>query len=101
LIIAPLVTAAINVDQATPTNNLTSQPDEPDMDGLLGGGASQNLDTGLNIVVYDSLITKLINTCTPIAPATTCTPEDTILRTEQIVKAVCASAAGGAAMLVQ
>ena len=91
----------MNVDQVTPANNLTSQPDEPDMDGLLGGGAPQNLDTGLNIVAYDSLITKLINTCTPVDPVTPCTLEDTILRTEQIVKAVCASAAGGAAMLVQ
>ncbi len=101
LIIDPLVSAALNVDQATAANNLTTQPDELEMDGLLGGGAVQTLNTGVNSVPYDSLITKLINTCTPVAPATTCILEDTILRTAQIAKAVCASTAGGAAMLVQ
>ena len=59
------------------------------------------LDTGLNVVAYDSLITQLINTCTPVDPATTCTLENTIPRTAQIVKAVCAAAVGGAVMLVQ
>lgn len=101
LIIDVLLTAATNVDQATPTNNLTTQPDEAEMAGLFGAGAAQNLDTGLNVVAYDSLFTKMINTCTPIPPAITCTPEDTIPRTAQIVKAVCAAAVGGAVMLVQ
>ena len=61
------------------------------MDGLFGGDTAQSLDTGLNVVAYDSLITKLINT----------SPDDSILRTAQIAKAVCASAIGGGVMLVQ
>jgi len=98
MIIDPLMAAAMNVD---PGNNLTSQPDEAEIEGLLGAGGLQDLDIGPTLVAYDSLITKLINTCTPVDPATTCSLEDTALRTEQIVKAVCASAVGGATMLVQ
>ncbi|MCP4765969.1 MAG: LamG domain-containing protein [Gammaproteobacteria bacterium] len=101
LVVDPLMTAAMNVDSLNAGNNLTSQPDEIDISGLLGAGTSQNLDTGDNVVAYDSLITQLINTCTPVAPATTCTLEDTPARTVQIVKAVCATAVGGAVMLVQ
>jgi len=101
LVIEPLMTAVMNVDPLNAANNLTSQPGEADISGLLGAGAAQNLDTGINVVAYDSLITQLINTCTPVAPATTCSLEDSIPRTAQIVKAVCAAAAGGAVMLVQ
>jgi len=101
LVIEPLLTAAMNVDLLDADNNLTSQPLETDIRGLLGAGDPQNLDTGLNVVAYDSLITQLINTCTPVDPATTCTLEDTPTRTVQIVKAVCAAAVGGAVMLVQ
>ena len=89
LIIDPLTTAVLNVDQATPGNNLTSQPDQVEIDGLLGGETAQILEAGLD--PYDSLITKLINTA----------PDDSILRTAQIAKAVCASAIGGGVMLVQ
>ena len=35
----------------------------------LGAGASQTLDTGSNTVAYDSLITQLIDTCTPVPPS--------------------------------
>jgi len=101
LVVEPLMTAAMNVDPLDADNNLTSQPGETDISGLLGAVAPQNLDTGLNVVAYDSLITQLINTCTPIDPATTCTLEDTPARTVQIVKAVCAATVGGAVMLVQ
>ncbi len=104
LIIDPLLTAVMNIDPFDPTNNLTSQPNvapnETEISDLLGAGASQNLDTGVNLVAYDSLITQLINTCTPVPPAA-CTPENTQARTAQIVKAVCAAAAGGAVMVVQ
>jgi hypothetical protein len=99
-IIEPLLTAAMNVDQITPTNNLNSQPAELEVADLLSSPASQNLDTGQNIVAYDSLISEMLS-CTPVAPATTCTPIDTVPRTAQIVKAVCAVATGGAVMLVQ
>jgi len=101
LVIDPILTAAMNVDQADASNNLTSHPDEVEIDNLLGAGVPQNLDTGIQSVAYDSLITQLINTCTPLNPGDLCTPEDTIPRTAQIVKAVCASATGGAVMLAQ
>ena len=55
----------------------------------------------MNVVAYDSLITQLINTCTPVPPAVDCSLEDTVARTAQIVKAVCAAAAGSAVMVVQ
>jgi len=101
LVIDPLMTAVMNVDALNAGNNLSSQPDETIMRGLLGAGTAQNLDTGLTVVAYDSLITKLINTCTPVDPAIICDLEDTVPRTAQIVKAVCAAAAGSAVMLVQ
>ena len=101
LVIDPILTAAMNVDQVNASNNLTSQPGEVEISDLLGAGGSLNLNTGSQLVVYDSLITQLINTCTPLVPGDPCTPEDTIPRTAQIVKAVCASAIGGAVMLVQ
>ena len=103
LVIAPLLTAAMNVDPVTPANNLTIQPDQDLVNHLLGKGDLPQpvLDTGLNTVAYDSLITDLINTCTPVPPATTCTLEDSIPRTAQIVKGVCAATTGAAVMLVQ
>jgi hypothetical protein len=99
-IIDPLLTAAMNVDQITAANNLNSQPADLEVADLLSSPASQNLDTGQNIVAYDSLISEMLS-CTPVAPATACTPIDTVPRTAQIVKAVCAVATGGAVMLVQ
>jgi hypothetical protein len=80
----------MNVDQVTPANNLMSQPVELEVADLLSSPASQSLDTGQNIVAYDSLITEMLSDLV-----------DTPARTEQIVKAVCAVATGGAVMLVQ
>ena len=101
LIIDPLMSAVMSVDQADSSNNLSTQPSETELVDTLGAGAAQNLDTGSNVIAYDSLITQLINTCTPVPPSLTCTLENTPARTEQIVKAVCAAAAGGAVMVVQ
>ena len=101
LVIEPLLASVMNVDPADSSNNLTSQPGEGEVRDLLGAGAAQDLDVSLGGDAYDSLVTELINTCTPVPPATTCTPEDTVARTAQIVKAVCAAATGGAVMLVQ
>jgi hypothetical protein len=101
LVIAPLLEAVMNVDPMDGSNNLSTQPGETDILDLLGAGAAQDLDTGITVVAYDSLITKLINTCTPVLPATTCSLENTKARTVQIVKAVCAAATGGAVMAVQ
>ena len=108
-IVDPLLTAAMNVDQAIPGNNLVTQPAESDIAGLLSSTGPLNLTEdpqnsnpafGPDYGAYDSLITEMLS-CTPVAPATTCTPIDTVPRTAQIVKAVCAVATGGAVMLVQ
>ncbi|MGI9308058.1 MAG: LamG domain-containing protein [Gammaproteobacteria bacterium] len=101
LIIDPLLAAAMNMDPNTSTNKVTSQPATASMSGLLGSGTPQNLDTGLRVMPYDSLFTTLINTFTPPEGETICTPEDTIPRTAQIVKAICAATTGGAVMLAQ
>ncbi|MGD8421888.1 MAG: LamG domain-containing protein, partial [Gammaproteobacteria bacterium] len=101
LIIDSLLTAAMNVDTGDPTNNLVTQPADTDIGALLGSDTQPNLDTGARVVPYDSLFTTLINTCTPTVPGDPCTPEDTIPRTAQIVKGVCAAATGAAVMLVQ
>jgi len=89
-IIEPLLTAAMNVDPATPANNLVSQPLQSEVAGMLAGTTPQNLDTGVNVIAYDSLITEMLSDGV-----------DTTARTEQIIKAVCAVATGGAVMLVQ
>jgi len=99
-IIGPLLTTAMNVDQVTPAKNLITQPLELEVADLLSSPAAQDLDPALNGDSYDSLISQMLS-CTPVAPATTCTPIDTVPRTAQIVKAVCAVATGGAVMLVQ
>ena len=51
------------------------EPVEVEIDNLLGAGGSQNLDTGSQLVAYDSLITQLINTCTPLIPRREYAPE--------------------------
>ena len=91
-IIDPLLTAAINVDQVTPANNLITQPVEAEVANLLSapGLLSQDLDPALSGDAYTSLITEMLSDGV-----------DTSARTEQIVKAVCAVATGGAVMLVQ
>ena len=99
-IIEPLLTAAMNVDQVAPVNNLITQPLELEIADLLSSPAAQDLDPALAGDSYDSLISEMLG-CTPLSPATTCTPIDTVPRTAQIVKAVCAVATGGAVMLVQ
>ena len=91
-IINPLLTAAMNVDSVTPAQNLSTQPDESVIRNLLGATTSQDLDAALNGDSYDSLITQM----------TSCLPGcNTTVRTEEIVKAVCAAAIGGAVMLIQ
>jgi len=95
-IINPLLTAAMNVDQATPANNLNTQPVELEVADLLSSPLTQDLDAALTGDSYDSLITEMLS-CSPLP----CTPIDTVPRTAQIVKAVCAVATGGAVMLVQ
>jgi hypothetical protein len=89
-IIGPLLTAAMNVDQFTPLNNLTSQPIDTVISNLLGSPLTQDLDAALTGDDYESLITQMLSDGV-----------DTSARTEQIVKAVCAVATGSAAMLVQ
>ncbi len=89
-IIDPLLTRAMNVDQTTPANNLNTQPVELEIADLLSSPSTQDLDPALTGDSYDSLITEMLSDLVN-SPA----------RTEQIVKAVCAVATGGAVMLVQ
>ena len=89
-IINPLLTAAMNVDQATPANNLITQPVELEVADLLSSPIARDLDPALTGDTYDSLITEMLSDLV-----------DTPARTEQIVKAACAVATGGAVMLVQ
>lgn len=74
--------------QAVLSINLGSQPDSGDISNLLGATTPQTLDTGVGTYTYDSLITQMNTT-------------STTGRTAQIVKAVCASVVGSAAMLIQ
>jgi hypothetical protein len=89
-VIEPLLTAAMNVDQATPANNLITQPLELDVADMLSSPAAQDLDPALTGDSYESLITQML-----------ADGVNTTARTAQIVKAVCAVATGGAVMLVQ
>ena len=116
-VVEPLLTASMNVDLATPANDLTTQPDVgsigdpapvPSVSGistLLGSGETQKLDSAILPFTpftedYESLITQMLG-CTPVSPAIECAPINTTDRTKQIFKAVCAVAVGSAAMLVQ
>ena len=91
-IINPLLVATLNVDSVDPSNNLTSQPDETVIRNMLSATTSQDLDLALAGDSYESLVTEMT------ACGGAC---DTVTRTEQIVKAVCAAAVGGAVMLIQ
>ena len=92
-IIDPLLTAVANFNGV---DNLTSQPTEAELRATFGSMTPVNLvsDTNTVLASYDSLIDHLITNCT----GTTCVSNT---RTAQIVKAVCASAVGGAVTLVQ
>jgi hypothetical protein len=111
LIVDPLLTAALNVDQGNSSNNLTSQPAAAEVSALLGSAVTQDLDPAIIIPPmlpseddYESLISEMLG-CKPLGPLEppqqVCTPVNTPDRTKQIVKAVCAAAVGSAAMLVQ
>ena len=89
-IIDPLLTAAMNVDTGDSSNNLNTQPVDTEVAGLMSGSGAQNLDTGTQVVTYQSLISEML-----------ADPANTQVRGAQIIKAVCAVATGGAVMLVQ
>lgn len=90
LIINPLLTAALNIDQGDVTNDLSIQPTAIDMRGSLGSTATQTLSFTGGSSNYESLITQLISG-----------GNNDSARTLQIAKAVCAAAVGGAVMLIQ
>jgi hypothetical protein len=95
-IINPLLTAVANYNGV---ENLTSQPAEAELRATFGDMNQVALVSDTNVVLanYDSLIDHMIANCTPSAVTTCNNPA----RTRQIVKAVCASAVGGAVTLVQ
>ena len=91
-IINPLLVGLMNLDLATPANNLATQPDDADIRGLLGSTATQNLQNGSTpIFDYESLITTMKQ----------CSACDTTKRTEDIVIATCAATLGSAMTLIQ
>jgi len=91
-LIEPLLVGLMNLDTATPANNLATQPDNVEVKDLLGSTASQDLDAGLTGDSYESLIT----TMTQCGGAC-----DTVKRTEEIVIATCAATLGSAMILIQ
>ena len=95
-IIDPLLTAVANYNGV---ENLTSQPAEAELRATFGDMNPVDLVSDTNVVLanYNSLIDHMIDNCTPSAVTTCNNPA----RTRQIVKAVCASAVGGAVTLVQ
>jgi hypothetical protein len=107
LIIDPLLARTMNVIAPSNSDNLTSQPDSVVIHDMLGSDQIQTLDAAIPGTDYTSLIDEMLS-CKPVVtipptspPATTCIPINSIPRTAQIVKAVCAAAVGGAVMLVQ
>ena len=103
-IIDPLLTAAMNVISDLSPDNLNTQPDASEIRSLLGDENRQDLGVvPTNQDEYDSLISQMLG-CKinpPPAPQTCAAPASSIPETKQIVKAVCATAVGGAVMLVQ
>ena len=91
-IIDPLLSAVANYNGV---ENLTSQPTQADLRAMFGSTTPVDLDSvDLPGTTYSSLINHLIANCT----GASCNSN---ARTRQIVKAVCASAVGGAVTLVQ
>jgi len=105
------------------STDLDTQPDQTETANLLGADTPQTLGSGSKTYAFDSLITEM--TKCPRAPDTAgvkydpddpttgdphynedfpCDPVtdiNTVARTAEIVKAVCAAAVGSAAMLIQ
>ena len=99
-IIEPLLVGLMNLDVATPANNLLTQPDDQEIADLLGAANTNVLEAYLDDPAtadidesqYKSLITTM----------TECLPDcNTTTRTEEIVKAVCAATLGSALMVIQ
>ncbi len=101
-VIDPVLSALLSI-------NLDSQPDQTEITDLLGASSSQTLVSTSGSFAYDSLITQM--TRCPVDgvdphynvdfPCDLATDINTVERTAQIVKAVCAAAVGSAAMLIQ
>ena len=89
-------------------SGLTSSPDVNEVEGTLGAPTQQTLNLKSSTATYDSLITEMTK-CPTIGdphykesfPCDVNTDINTVARTRQIVKAICASAVGSAAMLIQ
>ena len=92
-ILEPLLIAAANIDVPTGTRNLSTQPDEATIKGMVGGSTTQSLVNARDnnsAGSYQSLITTMV-----------ASGSNTVPRTEQIVKATCAAIVGSAVMLIQ
>ena len=98
-LINPLLIGLMNIDTATPTNNLSTQPDVTEIRDLLSAQTTQPTITSHTGSVYahDSLI-KTMQQC---YQTTTPTCSDNSQRTIAIAKAVCAATLGSALILIQ
>ena len=99
--IDPIIDALLLTD-------LDSQPDRAEVADLLGADSEQTLTTAIGSYGYDSLITQMSQCPQPgdahyneDFPCDPLTDIQTVERTAQIVKAICAAAVGSAAMLIQ
>jgi len=90
------------------STDLDTQPDQTETTNLLGANTPQTLDSGSGTYSFDSLITEM--TKCPVDgdphfnedfPCNPVTDINTVARTAEIVKAICAAAVGSAAMLIQ
>jgi len=88
----PLLRGFAILDDSNTTNTLSTEPSKADIEAVLGTPGSQNLDTGVNIVAYNNLVTTMLS-CAP-----TC---NTATRTEEIVKAMCAATLGSSLTIIQ
>jgi hypothetical protein len=99
--IDPLITAVLS-------SNLNSQPDAGEIKNLLGASSPQTLTWNTGSINYDSLISEMTRCPAPTDPhfndefpCNVTTDINTVVRTTQIVKAICAATVGSAAMLIQ
>lgn len=119
-VLNPLLAAVMNIDVPTSVQNLSTQPAETSIKDALSADVALDLDANLSGDSYNSLMDCMSRCATgagatkcdiytdgdPVTPDNICSAADnsaqnTVVRTEEIVKATCAAALGSAIMLVQ
>ena len=99
--IDPVLTALLS-------NNVDSQPDQTEIANLLGADTAQTLTSSGGSYSYSSLISEMLSCPVPgdphyneDFPCDLNSDINTVARTAEIIKAICAAAVGSAAMLIQ